>query len=101
MSPIPIEWIPPVFAGLAISLLAFARWAPVPVREPFGWASLEFARMLPVGAVASACAITPTVADAERSALPVTLALAAVLFGFLAVTEKDERLATAPTRLPR
>jgi hypothetical protein len=93
ISPMPIEWIPPVFAGLAIGLLAFARWAPLPVREPFGSASLEFGRLLPVGAVVSACAITPTVADAERSALPVTLALTAMLFGFLGATDKDERLA--------
>jgi len=92
--PMPIEWIPPVFAGLAIALLPIARWAPLPIREPFGVNSLEFARMLAVGAVASACVITPALADAERSALPVTLVLATVLFGLLAAGEKDEKLAT-------
>jgi len=92
--PMPIEWIPPVFAGLAIALLPLGRWAPLPIREPFGANSLEFARLWAVGAVASACVITPTVAEAERAALPVSLAVATAAFGLLAASEKDEKLAT-------
>jgi hypothetical protein len=92
--PMPVEWIPPVFAGLAIALLSIGRWAPYSVRESFGLPALEFAPLLAAGSAIGASAVTPAVADAERTALPVSLALASAVFGLLAVTEEDEKLAT-------
>ena len=92
--PMPHEWIPPVFAVLAISLLPVAWWAPARIGETFRLPSLVFARLLAVGSVVSASVITPAVADAERSALPVTLAIGTALFAILTVREEDERLAT-------
>ena len=95
--PMPLQWIPPVFGGLALALLPIAWWAPSRLGERFAWPSLIAAHILAIGAVAAGALITVAVAetDLERTALPVALALASAFFILLALRQKYEPMAVA------
>ncbi|MCJ7510642.1 MAG: zinc ribbon domain-containing protein [Dehalococcoidia bacterium] len=90
VSPMPPQWMPPVFGGLALALLPVAWWAPARLREQFALPSFVAAHLLATGAAVAAAVITVEVAetDFERSALPVALAVASAVFVLLALREK-------------
>jgi hypothetical protein len=95
--PMPLQWIPPVFGGLALALLPVAWWAPARLRDQFALPSLIAAHVLAAGTAAAAALITVNVAetDLQRSALPVALAVTTTLFVLLALREKGQPLAAA------
>jgi len=95
--PVPPQWIPPVFGGLALALLPVAWWAPSRLREQFGQPSFVAAHIVAVAAAAASARVTVAVAetDLERTALPVTLALAGAFFVLLALREQYENVAVA------
>jgi hypothetical protein len=93
--PMPLQWIPPVFAGLALILLPVVWWAPARLRDQFRLPCFVAAHVLAVGAAVAAADITIRVGetDLERSALPVALAVASVFFALLALREKGQPIA--------
>lgn len=95
--PMPLQWIPPVFGGLALALLLVAWWTPTHLCDQFALPSLIAAHVLATSAAVAAAVITVNVAetDLERSALPVALAVISAFFVFLALREKGQPLAVA------
>jgi hypothetical protein len=93
--PVPFQWIPPVFGGLALALLPVVWWAPTRLRDQFVLPCSVAAHVLAIGAAVAAAVITIDVAetDLERSALPVALAVASAFFVLLSLREKDEPIA--------
>lgn len=95
--PMPLQWTPPVFAGLALALLPVIWWAPTRLRDQFALPCFVAAHVLATGAAVAAAVITVSVAetDLERSALPVALAVTSAFFVLLALREKGQPLAVA------
>jgi hypothetical protein len=95
--PMPIQWIPPVFGGLALALLPVVWWVPARWSHQFALPCLVAAHVLATGAAVAAAVVTVNVAetDLERSALPIALAVTSAFLVVLALREKARPIVAA------